>query len=100
MQVFFGWARRKKAVLETQYVEKRKAAEVEVHVILHAEDGKRRAHFASMDVVQQRITIKTKVFSRTNKWADPVFVEYDQVYRLAYQIGSYFHYKLENHKEN
>lgn len=67
-----------------------------MNVILHG-DGEKRMHLSDCDVVHQKITVPVKIFSpQKNKWADPVYVNSELVYKFSCQIGSYYHYRLEN----
>lgn len=65
-----------------------------MNVVLHG-DGEKRMHLSDCDIVHQKITVPVKIFSpQKNKWADPVYVDSELVYRFVYQIGDYYHYHV------
>jgi hypothetical protein len=69
---------------------------VDMNVILHGEGKEIRMHRTDIDQVQHKLVVPTKVFSRKNKWADPVGVDRNLTYKFACQIGDYYHYQLSH----
>lgn len=69
-----------------------------MNVILHGEGKEKRMHLTETDQFQNKITVPVKIFTGTkNKWAAPVCIDRDLVYKFIYQDGPYYHYQLVNH---
>jgi hypothetical protein len=65
-----------------------------MNIILHDNGKDKRMHLADMDMVQHKLVIPTKVFTRKSRWIDPVSVDRNLTYRFTYHDGKYYHYQL------